>query len=414
MPDRRFSPGPFGHIRLLELSDEKGEWCGKLFADLGADVIKIEPPGGAPERQIGPFYHDVPHPERSLHFWHYNTSKRGITLNLKTESGRALFRDLVKTTDVLLETFAPGYLPSLGLGYKQLREINPSLIMCSLTSFGQRGPWRDFLGSDLIHLAAGGQMESCGYEQHQDPDQIPIAPGAGSAWATGSHYAFMSIAAAVYYRTLNGTGQYIDASVHSACALTTEGKVPQWVYSNQHVTRGQREVYKDYRCKDGKYVITGGAQGGTRMNPRFLSILAEWMDEHGLAEDLKEPQYQEQETVSARRDHISEVLERFCLQITSEEAYHGAQKRGFTWGAIRAPEDMIEDPHWQQWGFWVKVEHPEVGETITYPGPGSIYPASPWKISRRAPLIGEHNSEVFAELGLGQPEILVLRETGVV
>ena len=148
-------PGPLAGLRVLELSDEKGQWCGKLMADLGADVIKIEPPGGQNTRRVGPFLDDIPHPERSLYFWHYNTSKRGVTLNLDTADGRELFKRLASTADVALETFQPGRMASLGLAYADLAPSNPGLIMCSITSFGQTGPWNDYSSTDLTHLAAG-------------------------------------------------------------------------------------------------------------------------------------------------------------------------------------------------------------------------------------------------------------------
>ena len=419
MTPERFSAGPFGDVRVLELADVKGEWCGKLMADLGADVIKIEPPGGAPEREIGPFYHEEVHPERSLHFWHYNTSKRGVTLNIETEDGRALFRQLVATADVLLETTRPGYLASLGLGYEQLRALNPRLVMCSLTDFGQTGPWRDYLGSDLIHLAAGGQMESCGYSDEDVPGAPPIAPGGGNGWHMGSHYAYIAIVTALIWRSFSGKGQYIDTSVHGAAALTTEMKVPMWIYSRMHVRRqtGRQSVpiptpRGQFLCKDGKYITTGG--GGGRFAPPRLRVLAEWMDQHGFAEDLLDEQYADAAFIDQRQSHIGEVLERFCAGITSEQAYHGAQQRGFVWGAVRAPEDIVQDPHWDDRGFWTEVAHPELGETFTYPGASGIYSASPWQISRRAPLIGEHNEDVFGALGVDRAHLAALREAGAV
>src|SRR5438477_11675715 len=136
-------PGPLVGLRVLELADEKGQFCGKLLGDLGADVIKVEPPGGEACRHVGPFLDDLPHPERSLSFWYYNTSKRGITLGLETADGQKLFRRLVATVDVVLETFRPGFLASLGLNYESLHNENPGLILCALTPFGQTGPWRD-------------------------------------------------------------------------------------------------------------------------------------------------------------------------------------------------------------------------------------------------------------------------------
>ena len=144
MTEAQTLPGPLAGLRILELADEKGQFCGKIMGDLGADVIKIEPPGGEATRRVGPFLDDIPHPERSLSFWYYNTSKRGITLNLETADGCQLFRRLAAVADVILETFPPGYLSSLGLGYESLREQSPGLIMCALTPFGQTGPWRDY------------------------------------------------------------------------------------------------------------------------------------------------------------------------------------------------------------------------------------------------------------------------------
>ena len=417
MENERFSSGALGNLRVLELSDVIGEWCGKLMADMGADVIKVEPPGGVEERKIGPFYKDVPHPERSLHFWHYNTSKRGITLNLETEDGRALFRKLVTTTDVLLETYRPGYLPSLGLGYEQLQRINPRLIMCSLTPFGQMGPWSHYLSSDLIHMAAGGQMASTGYNEEDVPDPPPIAAGGGNAWHMGSHYAYIGIMAAVCMRDMTGEGQYIDASVHSACALTTEGAIPIYMFTKQVPRRNTGRHHSvgpsprsQHPTKDGQYVNFGMG----RLTTNSLKVWADWMDSHGMAHDLSDPKYLEPGALQEQQAHISEVVEHFFASITQEEAYHEGQERGFLIGAVRAPEDTLEDPHWHDRGLFVEVEHPELGRSFTYPGGASIYPRSPWQISRRAPLIGEHNEEVYGEFGFDLPQLTLLREAGAI
>src|ERR1700730_6618762 len=229
MSDAQPLPGPLTGLRILELADETGQFCGKLLGDLGADVIKIEPPGGETSRQIGPFLDDIPHRERSLSFWYYNTSKRGITLDLETEDGRRLFRHLAATSDVVVETFRPGFLASLKLDYQALREQNPGLILCSLTPFGQTGPWRDYLSSDLLHMAAGGEMASSGYDEADVPNAPPIAPGGGNAWHIGSHFAYMAVIAALVHRTVSGHGQYIDASIHEACALTDEAAIAKYI-----------------------------------------------------------------------------------------------------------------------------------------------------------------------------------------
>src|SRR5262249_49954295 len=160
-----------------------------------------EPPGGEPCRRLGPFLDDIPHPERSLSFWYYNTSKRGITLDLATADGRCLFARLAERADVVLETLAPGRLAALGLGYQPLGKTNPGLVLCPLPAFGQPGPWRDCAASALLPLAAGGEMASSGYDETDVPNAPPIAPGGGNAWHTGCHFAYIAIIAALVHRT---------------------------------------------------------------------------------------------------------------------------------------------------------------------------------------------------------------------
>ena len=411
------SAGPLAGLRVLELADEKGQFCGKLLGDLGADVIKIEPPGGEPCRHVGPFLDDTPHPDRSLSFWYYNTSKRGVTLNLETADGRRIFARLAARADVILETFRPGRLASLGLTYETLREQNPQLILCSLTPFGQTGPWRDFLTSDLLHMAAGGEMASSGYDAADVPDAPPIAPGGGNAWHMGGHFATMAIMAALVYRSVSGQGQSIDASIHEACALTTESAIANYVYRGEVLRRQTGRHHAagatprtQFRAKDGTYVC---ALVGGRLNPKFVGELADLLDSHGMAGDLKDPKYRDQAVITENAVHIiDDLVGGFIASLPAEDVYHAAQERGFTWGAVRAPEALLDDAHLRDRGFWKPVEHDELGRSFTYPGEAAIYNGSPWRISRRAPLIGEHNTEIYCgELGLSRGELTVLAES---
>jgi crotonobetainyl-CoA:carnitine CoA-transferase CaiB-like acyl-CoA transferase len=413
-------PGPLTGLRVLELADEKGQFCGKLLGDLGADVVKIEPPGGERCRHIGPFLDDTPHPERSLSFWYYNTSKRGITLGLNTADGRALFSRLASGADVILETFRPGYLASSGLDYDSLARQNPELILCALTPFGQSGPWRDYLSSDLLHMAAGGEMASCGYDEEDAPDAPPIAPGGGNAWHTGSHFAFIAIMAALVYRTVSGHGQYIDASIHDACALTTEAAIANYVYRGEVLQRHTGRHHSagpsprtQFRAKDGRYVC---ALMGGKLTPRGIKDLADLLDSNGMAGDLRDPQYQDQAYITENSSHIiDDLVAGFIASLPAEDVYHAAQQRGFTWGAVRPPEALLDDPHLHDRDFWKQVDHPELGRAFIYPGEAAIFSDSPWRISRRAPLIGEHNVEIFCdELGLSRGDLTVLAESGVV
>jgi benzylsuccinate CoA-transferase BbsE subunit len=413
-------PGPLAGLRILELADETGQFCGKLLGDLGADVVKIEPPGGERNRRVGPFLDDIPHPERSLSFWYYNTSKRGITLSLETADGRRLFRRLAATSDVILETFRPGFLASLGLDYDSLSLQNPLVIMCSLTPFGQTGPWRDYLSSDLLHMAAGGEMASSGYDQADAPNAPPIAPGGGNAWHMGGHFAYMAIMAALVYRTGAGQGQYIDTSIHEACALTTEAAIANYIYRGEVVRRQTGRHHAagptprtQFRAKDGTYVC---ALVGGRLNPKYIGELADLLDSYGMAGDLRDPKYKDPAVIAANTSHIiDDLVANFIASLPAEEVYHAAQDRGFTWGVVRTPDALLDDAHLHDRGFWKEVEHPELGRSFVYPGEAAIYNGSPWRISRRAPLIGEHNIEIFGdELGLSRGELSILAENRVI
>lgn len=420
MTDSTMAPGPLAGLRVLELADEKGQFCGKLMADLGADVVKIEPPGGEATRSVGPFLDDIPHADRSLSFWYYNTSKRGITLDLATADGQRLFRQLAAKADVILETFKPGYLASLGLDYDTLRQDNPALVMCALTPFGQDGPWRDFVSSDLLHMAAGGEMASCGYDEADVPNAPPIAPGGGNAWHMGCHFAYMAIMAALVFRTATGEGQFIDVSIHEACALTTESAIANYVYRGEVLQRQTGRHHApgptprtQFLAKDGKYVT---ALVSGRLNPKYMLELADLMDSFGFPHDLREPKYQDAKTIAASQSHIIDtVVANFIASQPAEVVYHAAQDRGFTWAAVRAPEELLDDAHLNDRGFWKTVEHPELGRSFVYPGEAAIYNGTPWRISRRAPLVGEHNEEIYCgELGLSRGELSTLAESRVV
>ena len=417
--------GPLSGYRVLELADHKGEFCGKLLGDMGADVIKIEPPGGQSTRTIGPFVDDVPNRHRSLNFWQYNTSKRGITLNLETEDGRALFRSLVSGADIILESYEPGYLQFLGLGYGDLEGLNPRVIMCSITPFGQMGPWANLKTSDLTHLAAGGIMGSTGYDDEDVAGGPPMAPDGGHAWHMGCHYAYMAILAALYLRDSTDRGQYIDCSIHEACSLTTESAIRNYVYDNvvvyRHTGRHQtpdlidkaRPAAVEMETADGKWVHL--AMGGLLLTPAMLRKLAEWMDETGMAQDLFDDNYMDADYVRKNADHVYDVVRAFFKTRQQEELWHAGQKMGFPWGAIYSSDQLATDPHLEDRGFFLNVEHPELGKSYTYPGAAAIFNASPQRIYRRAPQVGEHNLDVLCnELGLSRQELAILAEYGAV
>ena len=235
MPDTEAPSQPLADLTVLDLCDVKGQLMGKLLAEMGARVIKVEPPGDDAARQVGPFRDDAPDKNQSLYFWIYNAAKESITLDLREEAGQRIIKRLVEKADVVLESSDPGYLESLGLGYPQLNAINPSLVMTSLTGFGQTGPYRDYQTSDLVAMAMGGIMHSCGYDDV--PGSPPIRPGQGHGYHIGAHYGLIGTLMALVYRDMTGEGQYVDASIHEACSCTTEAAVPQYIYMQNVVTR---------------------------------------------------------------------------------------------------------------------------------------------------------------------------------
>ena len=201
--------------RVLDLTDERGLLCGKILGDLGANVVQVEPPGGSPARQVGPFYGDDPAPDKSLYWWAYCANKRGITLNLEHPDGRSLLERIVASADFVIESFDPGYLDGMGLGYSRLSEINPSAVMVSITAFGQDGPYAGYQASDITGMALGGFMHLTG-----DPDRAPLRPSFPHFYLHGSAAGAAGAMLAHTHRALTGEGQHVDVSCQQAVART--------------------------------------------------------------------------------------------------------------------------------------------------------------------------------------------------
>ena len=236
----------------------------------------------------------------------------------------------------------------------------------------------------------------------------------------GCHFACIAIMAALVYRAATGKGQYIDASIHEACALTTEAAIANYVYRGEVLQRHTGRHHAagatprtQFRAEDGTYVC---ALVGGRLNPKYVRRAGRPADSYGMAGDLKDPKYRDPAVIAANTSHIiDDLVANFIASLPAEEVYHAAQQRGFTWGAVLPAEALLDDPHLHDRGFWKTVEHPELGRSFTYPGEAAIYNGSPWRISRRAPLIGEHNAEIYCgELGLSRGELTVLAENRVI
>ena len=392
-------------LRVLDLADDKGMFCAKLLADMGADVIKVEPPEGDPARNIGPFLGDEPHPERSLYFWYNNTSKRGITLNLESNKGQEIFRRLISTTDVVVETFPPGYLKKLTLDYATLKEFNPRLIMTSITNFGQAGPYRDYRSSDLVASALGGQMYVCG-----DSDTPPLKPYGGQCYLVASLFGAVGTLLALHYRHLSGQGQHVDISMQESIAAVIEPVNVRYLY-DQVVVRRQgslqwNNAFRLFPCRDGYILLSIFQQWDT---------LVEWLDSEGMAADLKDEKWRNPEVQLKEMEHIIQILERWTRRHTRAELVEQGQLMHFPWAAVNSIGELWDNPQLLERGFFVEVAHPEQGTSFSYPGAPYKFSRSPWQILRRAPLVGEHNQQIFGEeLGFSRADIAELASRGVI
>ena len=387
-------------VRVMEMADEKGEYAGKVLAGLGADVIKIEPPGGMSTRRIGPFLNDEPHPDRSLHFWHYNFGKRGLTLDLLDSQHRQKFMDLAADTDILLETTAKGYLEGLGITYDALKAANPGLVWVRMTPFGDDGPWADYKGSDLVHLALGGVMMCTGY----DPDPMtkrydlpPIAPQMFQAYHVAGQQTVIATIGALLYRQATGKGQFLSTAIHEAVSKNTESDLPAWIYQRQPLFRQTcRHAAATLSprtlamTKDGRYLLARS------LSPRPEQMIA-LLDKYGCADDLTDVKYTDPEYL--RRPevdrHINDVAHRFVIQCNFEGPWHEAQAAGQIWAPVRKPEENLLDPQWKARDTFFEVEHPELGRKFTYVGSPWLDAAMEWRRGPRAPLLDENAGAAF-------------------
>ncbi len=380
--------GALESVRVLDLADESGAYCGKLLADMGADVIKVEPPGGVAMRDIGPFHGPAADRNRSLFFWYYNTNKRSVVLDLEQSHDRDRFAALAASADVLLETSPPGHLDARGLGYETLAAGNPGLILASITPFGQTGPYRHYRGSDLIAQALGGMVYVNGF-----PDEPPLQGVGLQAYHSASTYAAIAVILALLARDASGRGQRIDVSLQECVAASVE-HASSFFHQNGTIAERRGSLhwtryFRVGRCLDG-YVLHCTLGDWTS--------LIEWVKADGKAQDLTESAW---EDVNYRRDHcehLFDVLDEWAKEHRVSDLVAGAQLRRLPYAPVRSPDALAEDPQLVARGFFVPVQHEELGETVMYPGAPYALRGTPWRIRRRAPLVGEHTQEVLAQL----------------
>ena len=406
-------------FRVLDLSDEKGSLAGRILADLGADVLKLEPPGGDPCRRRGPFPKDEPDPEKSLSWLACNLNKRGLTLNLASGRGREILARLVKTADVVIESFPPGFLARLGLGYDDLCRIKPEVILTSVTPFGQSGPYRDFKASDLTLWNLGGMAYVSG-----DPDRAPLRISQPQAYLQGGAAAAGGAMIAAYHREITGVGQWVDVSILEAVVHTLMNVAPFWDVNRVILKRAgsfrtglstaanQRLIWP---CKDGhiNFPIIGGSHGS-----RTNWALMDWMEEEGMGDEyLRTINWDEFDMAKAAQeefDRLEVPISRFFASHTMEEMYQGAVSRRMMLYPVYTVKNLREDPQLAYREFWTEVYQANLGRSLKVPGSALVVNGQRPAL-KPAPGPGEHNREIYVgELGLDPAELVELKAGGVI
>ena len=403
------TPRALEGIRILDLTRIlAGPYCSMLFADLGAEVIKIEPPGGEMIRDNPPRVKKGkggPHDrDRSAYFLSLNRNKFGITLNLKHPKAVALFKDLVKRADVVLENYAPGVMKRLGIDYPVLQEINPRLIMASISGFGQWGPQSGRMAFDIIAQAMSGLMSVTG-----QPDSPPTKVGTSLGDINAAVHAAFAIMAALWHRAQTGEGQYIDISMQEAMVSIMEGAIVRWTLGSELMAPiGSHNTNESpmaaYRCQDGYIII---ATVGNEHWHRFCRAVnkPEWASDPGYA--TKGQRW-------AKKYALQKEIEKITTQYTIEEVGQMLDRERVANSPILNIQQVVEDPHLNSRGYFLEVEHPVIGKAKISGFPFKLT-KTPGSIERTSPLVGEHNELIFGKyLGISATEVAKLKEEGAI
>ena len=398
-------PGLLEGVKVLDLTQNfAGPYCTKLFATLGADVVKIERPGsGDPMRSFGPFAAQEPNLETGAWFLYLNTSKRSVTLDLKSPPGKEIALKLARWANVVVENFSPGVMDRLGLSYPVLREENPAVVMTSISNYGQSGPYRDWKAVELNLYAAGGLMNITG-----EPDQPPLKEGAPLAQLGAGQNAFVASMTALMYAEDTGLGQHVDLSIAEYATNVLENALMQYSYSGVEYSRvGNRgygrAAWGIYPCRDGYVGIIAGPDQNW---PQVANIMER--------EELADPKYASRQGRLLYADEVDALMLPWLLDNDKVDIFKAGQEHGLGFSFVSTMQDLLEMEQLEARGYFADIEHPVAG-ALRYPGPpiSPHSPIQPW-VYRRAPLLGEHTEPVLVdELGYSPGQVQTWQADGV-
>jgi benzylsuccinate CoA-transferase BbsE subunit len=410
--------GLLSPYRVLDLSDEKGTICGFILAQLGAEVIKVEPPDGGNERKIGPFAGNAEDPEKSLFWLAFNRGKKGITLSLESTDGKAILKKMVQKVDIVLESFHPGYLENCGLGYPALSALNQGINLVSISPFGQTGPYRDYEGPDLVIMALCGYLYLCG-----DSDRAPVRVSYPLSYGYAATSAAAATLVALYEREISGEGQHVDVAAQEAMTGFTLMAPTFWdalktIPRRAGQSRGGASVNirEEWGCKDGwvAFSVYGGEFGG-RMN----RALVDWLDTEGLATQLlKSLDWSNLDMAKLSDELINEIekcIGNFFKRHTKAELFEGCTKRGINLCPVWTSPDLLNFSQLKERDYWVTVDHPEFGMSLKYTGPFFSSTEVECPVKGRAPRKGQHNDEIYSKLlDFSEAQIHDFKKKGVI
>ena len=411
-------------MRMLDLSDERGALCGKIFADMGAEVIKVEPPHGCATRNLPPFLDDQPGLDRSLYFLAYQAGKLSVTLNLETADGRDLLKQLVARSDFLVEGFPLGHLEARGLGYDTLAALNPRLIHATVTPFGDRGPGKDYQAADIVSWASGGAMFLMGQE-----GKPPIQMSVPQAWLHAGAEAAVASIIAHYPRQVDGLGQHIVVNAQACVVWTLMNEQAMPLLHGDYLRRsgvftgaigGRRKTV--YQCKDGhvSFLIAGGAYFNS------TNAVIAWMKEEGMAppwlaaagglKTLTPSGFMAASAADLKElDDAEDAIQRFFLTKTKKELWQNILQRRLFGAPVANAADIADDPQLKARDYFVSVDHPGLARKFTLPGAFAKLSETPVGPQGAAPQLGQHNHAIYGGLlGLTDPEIVELRAAGII
>jgi len=410
--------------RILDLTDERAFIAGRALSDFGAEVIKIEKPGGDPSRFRGPFYEDDPDPEKNLWWFAFNSNKKGITLDIESAEGKTIFKKLVRTADVVVESYAPGYMASIGLGYKDLSKINPGIILTSISGFGQEGPYQDYKDPDIVVRALGGLIYTAGYD-----DRPPLTVSYHHTHTIGAMNGAVGTMIALSHRVHTGEGQHVEGITQQAldiiCSAEIEGPYALFGEIPTRHGRARAEVtLKDsstfynpllWECKDGYVALNLLLNpASARNNLSMMEFIKRDGIDIGSFEKWDWDKKSWENMSREQAEELMEILGKFFLNHTKDELLKLATENRFQLGPCNNAGDALKYPQLVARGFWKEIEHPELGTSLKYPGGAVMTTQGYVGIKHRAPLIGEHNDEIYQELGMSAGELKNLKEQKVI